>query len=119
LGIEVRPAGAGRTIARLVTGPEHANPHGTVHGVVLYAVAGAAIAAAGNDGTSSWVISTLTVDYLRPAQLGEVITAEVERAEQTEREDLFVARIFAGDEDAPTLVARASARGPRRTRRAD
>ncbi len=115
-GIEVRTLGPGRTNASLKSGPEHANPHGTVHGVVLYAVAGAAIAAAGNDATSSWMISTLTVDYLRPAQLGDLLSAEVELDERTEREDLFVARIFASGASGKELVARANARGPRRPR---
>ena len=49
LGIEVTARGPGHTVARLTTDGRHANPHGTVHGAVFYAVAGAAVAAAAND----------------------------------------------------------------------
>jgi len=115
-GIDVEILEGGRTRATMQSRPEHANPHGTVHGVVLYAVAGAAIAAAGNDDERSWMISTLSVDYLRPAQVGDVITAEVTLAERTPREDLFIARIFTEGGEGPMLVARANARGPRRER---
>jgi acyl-CoA thioesterase len=116
LGIEVLRLGSGHTRASLTSAANHANPHGTVHGVVLYAVAGAAIAAAGNDAERSWMISTLSVDYLRPAQVGDRLSAEVQRDEQTTREDLYVARITAEGADGPVLVALARARGPRRER---
>ena len=50
LGIEVRRVGPGHTLATMTTTPHHANPHGTVHGAVFYAVAGAAVAAAATLG---------------------------------------------------------------------
>ena len=46
LGIDVARLGPGHTVASLATHAQHANPHGTVHGAVFYAVAGAAVAAA-------------------------------------------------------------------------
>jgi len=46
LGIEVVRRSPGHTVATLHTDERHANPHGTVHGAVFYAVAGAAVAAA-------------------------------------------------------------------------
>jgi acyl-coenzyme A thioesterase PaaI-like protein len=45
LGIDVERRGGGHTVATLTTDERHANPHGTVHGAVFYAVAGAAVAA--------------------------------------------------------------------------
>ncbi len=57
LGIEVARRGPGHTVATLTTGASHANPHGTVHGAVFYAVAGAAVAAAANDEDHSGIIS--------------------------------------------------------------
>ena len=64
--------------ARLTTGPDHANPHGTVHGAVFYAVAGAAVAAAANDEEHSGIISSVLVEYLQPAAIGDELYAEVE-----------------------------------------
>ena len=39
LGIEVVRRGPGHTVASMTTAAQHANPHGTVHGAVFYAVA--------------------------------------------------------------------------------
>ena len=78
LGIEVERRGAGHTVAVLATDERHANPHGTVHGAVFYAVAGAAVAAAANDAESSGIISSVLVEYLQPAALGDELYAEVD-----------------------------------------
>ena len=69
--------GPGHTVARLTTGPQHANPHGTVHGAVFYGVAGAAVAAAANDAEHSGIITSVLVEYLRPAAIGDQLHAEV------------------------------------------
>jgi acyl-CoA thioesterase len=143
LGITVTRQGPGRTTAELRTGPPHANPHGTVHGAVFYAVAGAAVAAAANDATSSGIITSVLVEYLRPVQVGDLLRAVVEPAATTEREEVFVARLVrrqaaaidpprrasvpdgadargprdpTADESADELVAWARARGTRRPR---
>ena len=70
-------AGAGHTVAVLTTDGRHANPHGTVHGAVFYAVAGAAVAAAANDAEHSGIISSVLVEYLQPAAIGDELHAEV------------------------------------------
>ena len=89
LGIDVERRGAGHTVAVLTTDEQHANPHGTVHGAVFYAVAGAAVAAAANDAESSGIISSVLVEYLQPAALGDELYAEVAREVSTGREDIF------------------------------
>jgi acyl-CoA thioesterase len=114
LGIEVTRQGVGHTVAVLTTTEQHANPHGTVHGAVFYAVAGAAVAAAANDAEHSGIITSVLVEYLRPASIGDQLYAEVERAASTEREDIFtgtVCRAEGGD-----LLAWVRARGTRRAR---
>jgi acyl-CoA thioesterase len=116
LGIVVDRIGPGRAVARLQTGPEHANPHGTVHGAVFYAVAGCAIAAAANDEQYSSMISAVHIDYLAPGKPGDELRAEAEVTERTEREDVIVARVIRIEGGAETLAARASARGARRVR---
>jgi acyl-CoA thioesterase len=114
LGVEVTRQGSGHTVAVLTTTEQHANPHGTVHGAVFYAVAGAAVAAAANDAEHSGIISSVLVEYLQPASIGDELFAEVERSASTEREDIFtgtVRRAEGGD-----LLAWVRARGTRRSR---
>ena len=114
LGIEVQRQGEGRAVARLTTGADHANPHGTVHGAVFYAVAGAAVAAAANDEERSGIISSVLVEYLQPAALGDELYAEVARELSTGREDLFTGTVRRGAEG--DILAWVRARGTRRSR---
>ena len=115
LGIAVERLGPGHTAASLTTDQRHANPHGTVHGAVFYAVAGAAVAAAANDTEHSGIISSVLVEYLQPAAIGDVLHAEVSREVSTEREDIFTGLVRRGDQG--DLLAWVRARGTRRARR--
>jgi acyl-CoA thioesterase len=114
LGIQVVRRDAGHTVATLTTDERHANPHGTVHGAVFYAVAGAAVAAAANDAEHSGIISSVLVEYLAPAALGDELCAEVTREASTDREDIFTGTVRRGD--GGDLLAWVRARGTRRTR---
>ena len=114
LGIEVRREGPGHTVATLTTADAHANPHGTVHGAVFYAVAGAAVAASANDEESSGIISSVLVEYLQPAAIGDELYAEVQREISTEREDIFTGTVRRGR--AGDLLAWVRARGTHRPR---
>jgi acyl-CoA thioesterase len=114
LGIGVERRGAGHTVAVLTTDERHGNPHGTVHGAVFYAVAGAAVAAAANDDESSGIISSVLVEYLQPAAFGDELYAEVEREVSTGREDIFTGSVRRGEEG--DLLAWVRARGTRRAR---
>ncbi len=114
LGIEVVRWGPGHTVATLITGESHANPHGTVHGAVFYAVAGAAVAAAANDDDHSGIISSVLVEYLRGAALGDELYAEVTREACTDREDIFTGTVCRGEHG--DLLAWVRARGTRRAR---
>ena len=114
LGIEVARRDAGHTVATLQTDDRHANPHGTVHGAVFYAVCGAAVAAAANDETHSGIISSVLVEYLQPAALGDELFAEVTREASTAGEDIFTGTVRRGD--GGELLAWVRARGTRRTR---
>ncbi len=116
LGIEVQREGPGHTVATLTTTEEHANPHGTVHGAVFYAVAGAAVAAAANDEESSGIISSVLVEYLQSAAIGDDLYAEVLREVSTEREDIFTGTVRRGR--AGDLLAWVRAHGTRRARTA-
>jgi len=114
LGIDVGRRGTGHTVAVLRTETLHANPHGTVHGAVFYAVAGAAVAAAANDDEHSGIITSVLVEYLRPAAIGDELYAEVQREASTEREDIFTGTVLRGE--SGELLAWVRARGTRRSR---
>jgi acyl-CoA thioesterase len=114
LGIEVERRGAGHTVAVLTTDGRHANPHRTVHGAVFYAVAGAAVAAAANDHEHSGIISSVLVEYLQPAAIGDQLYAEVTREVSTDREDIFTGSVRRGENG--DLLAWVRARGTRRSR---
>jgi acyl-CoA thioesterase len=114
LGIEVERRGAGDTVAVLTTDQRHANPHGTVHGAVFYAVAGAAVAAAANDAEHSGIISSVLVEYLLPATIGDELYAEVTREVSTDREDIFTGTVRRGA--TGDVLAWVRARGTRRAR---
>ena len=116
LGIHVERRSTGHTVATLTTDERHANPHNTVHGAVFYAVAGAAVAAAANDDESSGIISSVLVEYLQPAGLGDQLYAEVSREVSTGREDIFTGTVRRGVEG--DLLAWVRARGTHRTRTA-
>jgi len=114
LGIDVERRGPGNTVAVLSTDHRHANPHGTVHGAVFYAVAGAGVAAAANDDEHSGIISSVLVEYLQPAAIGDVLYAEITKDASTAREDIFTGTVRRGE--AGELLAWVRARGTRRSR---
>ena len=114
LGIDVVRHDAGHTAATLTTRAEHGNPHGTVHGAVFYAVCGAAVAAAANDDEHSGIISSVLVEYLQPAAIGDELSAEVTREGSTEREDIFTGTVRRGPQG--DLLAWVCARGTWRSR---
>ena len=116
LGIQVTQLESGDVAAVLSTGPQHGNPHGTVHGAVFYAVAGAAIAAAANDESRSGLISSVLMEYLRPAAPGDQLVAVVHREVSTDREDIFTGTIRLGPALDGAVLAWVRARGSRRSR---
>lgn len=99
---------------------EHANPHGTAHGAVIFAVGGTALAAAANDALHSGVVGSVHVDYLTSGRIGDTLVARAEVAERLPREDVFVVRVVRGTSgaDMDDVVARMTARATRRARAA-
>ena len=87
---------------------------------MFYAVAGAAIAAAANDEEHSGIVTSVLVEYLRPATIGDILRAEVTREVSTEREDVFTGTVSRDVDADPEILAWVRARppaGPVRARR--
>lgn len=116
LGVAVERIASGVVESSVTVGPHHLNPHGTAHGALLYAVGGVALAAAANDAEHSGLVTSVNIDYLRPARMGDRLVARAELAERTPREDLFVVRVVTGPDHE--VVARLSGRAARRSRKA-
>ncbi len=72
------------------------------------------VAAAANDDTHSGIISSVLVEYLQPAAIGDELFAEVTREASTAREDIFTGTVRRGADG--DLLAWVRARGTRRTR---
>jgi acyl-CoA thioesterase len=114
LGISVTRDAPGQAEACLTVGPQHLNPHATAHGALIYSLAGVALAAAANDDAHSGVVSAVLIDYLHPAQAGDVLVARAELSERLTREDLFTVRVVR-DPDGQ-VIARVTGRATRRPR---
>lgn len=114
LGIEVVREGGDRVTARATVGGDHLNPHGGAHGAFIYALAGAALAALANDETRSGVVSSVHIDYLRPAGPGDDLVATATIAELLDRERIYSVSIV--NRTNGTVIARAGARATTRSR---
>ena len=112
LGVEIVQHGGGHAESFVTVTSDHLNPHGTTHGAFLFSVSGIALAAAANNDTHSGVISHVAIDYLRPVREGDQLRAEAKVDVRLAKEDIFVVKVYRGDE----VVARATGRGNRRER---
>lgn len=69
IGFEVEEIGHGRAVALLQTGPQHANPMGTLHGGVLCDLTDAAMGmafASTLEPEESFTTISLTINFFRP-----------------------------------------------------
>jgi uncharacterized protein (TIGR00369 family) len=68
IGFDIEEIGEGRAVGSLQTGPQHANPMGTLHGGVLCDLADAAMgmAFASTAPGESFTTMTLNINFFRP-----------------------------------------------------
>lgn len=114
LGIDVTRLAPGQVEASATVAEENTNPHSTAHGAFIFSLVGAAVAAAANDPDMSGVARTISIDYLRPAQIGDKLKALAVTEEALDRETMFTVRIT--NQEGIT-VALASARFTRKIRK--
>ena len=75
IGFEVEEIGDGRAVGSLKSGPQHANPMGTLHGGVLCDLADAAMGMAFASTLSeeeSFTTMTLNINFFRPVWQSEL-----------------------------------------------
>ena len=71
IGFEVDDIGGGRAVASLRTGPQHANPMGTLHGGILCDLADAAVGMAFVStlaADESFTTMSLSINFFRPVR---------------------------------------------------
>ena len=116
LGVHRSAMGDGRSRSEIELRPEHLNPHGVVHGGVIYALAdyamGGALTSRLGSGERCATLE-IKINYLAPVSEGR-LAAEARVVERTTRVGVLKARVYA---DGDRLVALATGtffiQGPR------
>ena len=75
LGVEVTEAGGGRATVIMTVGPEMTNSQGVCHGGVIFTLADCALEYASNSHGPTTVAAAASIDFVRPALVGTVLTA--------------------------------------------
>lgn len=75
MGIEVQKVAPGRAELTMTVRPEYANGHGMCHGGVISTLADTAFAHACNSANRKSVAQRFAIDFIRPALVGEQLTA--------------------------------------------
>ncbi len=81
LGVEIVSVGEGRAQLRMPVAQRHLNGHDICHGGFIFTLADTAFAYACNSRNRNTVAAAASIDFLRPARKGDVLTGEAQ--EQT------------------------------------
>lgn len=106
IDLDVAPDGKGASTATLIAGQKHMNPHGVVHGAVIYALAdtgmGAALYPTLEAGQACATIE-IKISYFRPVGGGEIHCAT-----QIDNKGRSIAHLTSRVEQGGKLVALAT-----------
>ena len=107
VGFEITARGDGRCTGELLAEARHLNPHGIVHGAVLYALAdtgmGGALASALDEGQLCSTIE-IKINYFRPAMPGR-LRCETRLVHRGRRTGALESEVF---DERDRLLARAT-----------
>ena len=76
MGIELLACEPGRAVMRMVVKPLHLNGHKICHGGFIFTLADSTFAFACNSRNHNTVANGCSIEFLRPAHEGDVLTAE-------------------------------------------
>lgn len=96
-GIRIAEIGPGRAVAALTVAEQHVNGHGVCHGGVQFLLADTAMAHACNSHGTSTLASGADIAFLRPAGLGDELTAEAVERALSGRSGLYDVTVRTGD----------------------
>ena len=91
LGIKLLEVGAGAARAQLRVTSELINGHGTVHGGIVFLLADTAFGCAcnGESVEEQHTIASASIEYLRPAHVGDVLVADARRRSRQGRSGVY------------------------------
>ena len=93
LGIEIAAIGPGYARLTMTVEERMLNGLGACHGAFITAVADSAFAYACNACNEQTVASGISLDFLRPGRLGDVLTAEAHEVQASGRTGLYDIRV--------------------------
>ncbi|NYE37642.1 acyl-CoA thioesterase [Nocardioides cavernae] len=105
LGMRLDDLGAGRARVSMVVRPDMVNGHDLCHGGLIATLADSAFALACNSHGPVTVAAGLTVDFLVPARLGQVLHAEAREVSRRGRSGIYDVTVRADDPGAGEVVA--------------
>ena len=89
LGIELEELRPGYSRVAMTLTPQMVNFHGTPHGGVVFSLADAAFAAAGNSHGQAAVALSMTIQYLAAAEPGTRLVAEAQELRKGHRTGFY------------------------------
>lgn len=107
-GIVVDAAADGRAVARIRVTEDMLNGNGGLHGAVLFTLADVAFACASNSRGPVTVAASATIEFLRPAGLGDELVAEAVERTRAGRSALYDVTVRRGDEVLAEVRGRAT-----------
>lgn len=107
LGFTIESADRHRVVIAMTVSAAMLNAHGLCHGGYLTVLADTALAYACNQGRSPAVTTSVMVDFIGPARLGDALRAQAHNLDGDSRAGVCDVAIFCDD---GSLVARARGR---------
>ena len=93
MGIELLACEPGRATMRMVVKPLHLNGHQICHGGFIFTLADSTFAFACNSRNHNTVAAGCSIEFLRPAHEGDVLTCEGEEQVQSGRHGVYDMRV--------------------------
>ena len=93
MGIELLACEPGRATMRMVVKPLHLNGHQICHGGFIFTLADSTFAFACNSRNHNTVAAGCGIEFLKPAQLGDVLTCEGVEQVQSGRHGVYDMRV--------------------------
>ncbi len=93
LGMELLACEPGRASLRMVVRPLHLNGHQICHGGFIFTLADSTFAYACNSRNHNTVASGCSIEFLRPAHEGDVLTSEGVEQHQAGRHGVYDVRV--------------------------
>jgi acyl-CoA thioesterase len=97
LGMRLESVGPGRARLSLAVGAAMVNGHGVCHGGFIFALADSSMAFASNSHGLHALAQQCAITFIRPAHLGETLTAEAVERMRGSRSGIYDVRVTGGD----------------------